>query len=216
MTSTTFKQKVFRPWNSCDFLVPVLRGCEMGAFSHCVAQVHEGFLTQPSCHLSPRTQMSPLTALWQVWFWLGGALCISCNRQRETFLPGAWQGGYSLSVPPTLPFCRKGGWVCRWLIHPSLWRGSWQQWITGVHAAHLSLCYNIMRLWLIAFFPRTASFVCLHHGAKAAWSQSPVLSSLSPRLRVSSVVCSWDSPHLLQKGDCVLWPMAWQQQGWGR
>lgn len=86
---------------------------------------------------------------------------------------------------------------------------------SGVHAAHLSPCHNVMHCWLISFLPHKASFVSLNHRAKGAWSQTPVLGSLSPRLRVSSVACSCDSPRLLQNGDCILWHRAWQQQGWG-
>lgn len=40
-----------------------------------------------------------------------------------------------------------------------------------------------------------------------------MLGSLSPRHRVWPAPCSCDNPHLLQKGDLVLWHRAW---GWGR
>lgn len=156
------------------------------------------------------------SCLMDFWFFLGrGVVCTTCNRQRD--FP-AWclaRGVKSLCTTYFAFIPQRQLGPCMGNPFLSMEQGPGSSGASGVHAAHLSPCRNVMHCWLISFLPHIASFVSLNHRAKGAWSQTPVLGSLSPRLRVFSAVCSCDSPCLLQKGDCVLWHRAWQQQRWG-
>lgn len=169
----------------------------------CVTQVRGGFLAQPSCRSSPRAQLSPLTAVWWISdiIFLGVVvLCTQLATGKETL-----SCPVLVFVAPASPLCHKGSCVHAWIIHPSPW--------SKVPAAveHLgcmqSSCPPAMMSCIAGLSHSChvrAGFISLHHRAKAARSQIPVLGSLSPRLSVCSALCSCDNPYLLWKGNPVL------------
>lgn len=189
------------PW-CCYFLVPILRGSERGAFSPCVlCSCLELSWLSPAVASAPGHSCPP----WQLssgflirLFWDG----LHNLQQAERGFPGRClvRGVKSLCAT-CFTFMAQRSWsvcVCGAVGAP------------GVQAAHVSPCHGVLLACLVC---ATCSKCCLPaFGAKAVWSHTAVQGSLSPRARVWPVPCSCDNPHLLRKGDCVLWHRAWGHQ----
>lgn len=80
-----------------------------------------------------------------------------------------------------------------------------------MQGAHLSPCRGVViGLSCLCHVQQVLSPCSL--GPRLSDPTLPCRGSLSPRPRVWLVPCSRDNPHLLHKGDRVLWHRAW---GWG-
>ena len=189
--STVLKQKVPRPWNSHPwcfcFLVLILGGRKTGTFSHCVLRryVEVSWLSPAAGPAPGRSCLRDFCLGCCLFFFIIPRLTAQLATDRER-LPCLVLGeGSRVSLYHLLvltPQRRLG--LCVGNPSLSVERCPGTSGAPGVHAARLSPCCNVMLRWLVSFLPHTASFIFLHHGAKAAWSQAPVLGSLSPRLRV--------------------------------
>lgn len=135
----------------------------------CVAQVRGGFLAQPSCRSSPRTQLSLLTAVrWISDNFLGGLSArLATGRERLSCL-ALGEGSKVFLYRLLHLYATKALGPCVGNPSLSMERSPGSSGAPGVHAACLSPCRNVMHRWLVSFLPHTVSFVFLHHGAKAA------------------------------------------------
>lgn len=204
--STVFSQKVLGPWSCrpwcCRFLALILRGSEVSALSHCVLHRYmEVSWLSPAATPAPGHSCHP----WQLsdgfltFFFGGVVLSTQLATGKETSCPVLG------SVAPTSPLRHKDGCVHAWVTHLSPW--------SEVSAAveHLGCVQHSCPLAMMSCLAGLshschvrAGFISLHHRAKAAWSQTLVLGSLSPRLSVCSALCSCDNQYLLWKGKPVL------------